>query len=109
MTVQRTNTMEVFQREASDVANAFHGLIEAIQRLDGLDQKTKQLLYTGIRASEGDVTTVVSHVPMAKLCGATRAEVRDTTLMTLVVSGIKGVAHCLPMALDAYDHTGSEQ
>jgi alkylhydroperoxidase/carboxymuconolactone decarboxylase family protein YurZ len=53
----------------------------------------------------GDATAIYYHVPMAKNHGATREEVRDAILITLSVCGLKGVASCLPVALDVYDKT----
>ncbi|MBS1504891.1 MAG: carboxymuconolactone decarboxylase family protein, partial [Bacteroidetes bacterium] len=50
-----------------------------------------------------DKTAVYFHVPMAKQLGATRDEIRDTILITLTVCGIRGVASCLPLALEVYD------
>jgi hypothetical protein len=34
--------------------------------------------------------------------GATRAEVVDAILLTLTVSGVLGVAHCLPEVVKVY-------
>jgi alkylhydroperoxidase/carboxymuconolactone decarboxylase family protein YurZ len=97
------NPLEIFQKEAPEVATAFDGLIEALKRTTGLDPKTKQLIYIGIKSSMGDTTAIFYHVPMAKKLGATREEVKDTILITLSVCGLKGVATCLPTALDIYD------
>ncbi len=99
------NPLEVFQKEAPEVAVAFNGLIEALKNTAGLDAKTKQLVYIGIKASMGDTTAIYHHVPMAKKLGATRDEIRDTILITLSVCGLKGVASCLPTALEVYDKT----
>lgn len=99
------NPLEVFQQEAPEVAGAFNGLIEALKNTTGLDAKTKQLVYIGIKASLGDTTAIYYHVPMAKKLGATRDEIRDTILITLSVCGLKGVASCLPIALEVYDKT----
>lgn len=97
------NPMEVFQKEAPEVAKAFDGLIEALKGTTGLDPKTKQLIYIGIKSALGDTMAVYYHVPMAKKLGATREEIRDTILITLTVCGLKGVASCLPSALEVYD------
>lgn len=97
------NPLDVFQKEAPEVAKAFDGLIEALKGTTGLDAKTKQLIYIGIKASMADTTAVYFHVQMAKKLGATREEIRDTILITLSVCGLKGVASCLPTALEAYD------
>lgn len=95
--------LEIFQAEAPDVAKAFDDLIKAIVASKGLDEKTKQLIYVAIKASNGDVTAVNAHVPMAKKLGATKEEVVDAILMTLTVSGIKGVMSCLPEAVKHFE------
>jgi len=99
------NPLEVFQKEAPEVASAFNGLIEALKNTTGLDAKTKQLVYIGIKSALGDTTAIYYHVPMAKKLGATRDEIKDTILITLTVCGLKGVASCLPTALEVYDKT----
>ena len=99
------NPLEVFLKEAPEVAKAFDGLIESLKNTTGLDPKTKQLVYIGIKSALGDTTAIYYHVPMAKKLGATRDEIRDTILITLTVCGLKGVASCLPIALDVYDKT----
>ncbi len=97
------NSYEVFKREAPTAASAFDGLIRAISESGSLDAKTRQLIYIGIKASQGDERAVAAHVPMAKAAGATREEIKDTILVTLTVSGVKGVLSCLPSALGIYD------
>ena len=97
------NPLEVFQKEAPEVAGAFDGLIESLKNTNGLDAKTKQLVYIGTKATMGDTTAVYYHVIMAKKLGATRDEIRDTILITLSVCGLRGVTSCLPTALEAYD------
>jgi alkylhydroperoxidase/carboxymuconolactone decarboxylase family protein YurZ len=96
------NALDIFQEEAPEVAKAFDGLIEALKNT-GLDPKTKQLVYIGIKSAMGDTTAIFFHVQMAKKLGATREEIKDTILITLSVYGLKGVASCLPTALDIYD------
>ena len=98
------NPMEVFQNEAPEVAAAFNNLIGALSSTGGLDARTRQLIYIGMKASQGDAAAVIAHTPMAKQAGATREELKDTILLTLTVSGIKGVITCLPGALSAYDN-----
>jgi alkylhydroperoxidase/carboxymuconolactone decarboxylase family protein YurZ len=98
-----TNPMELFQKEAPEVASAFNGLITSLVATKGLDTKTKQLIYIAMKAAMGDDTAVRAHVPMAKAAGATREEVIDAILMTLTVSGIRGVVHCLPEAVKQYE------
>jgi alkylhydroperoxidase/carboxymuconolactone decarboxylase family protein YurZ len=45
-----SNPMELFQKEAPDVAAAFNNLIMALVASKGLDQKTKQLIYIAMKA-----------------------------------------------------------
>ncbi|MDO9511769.1 MAG: carboxymuconolactone decarboxylase family protein [Bacteroidales bacterium] len=99
------NPLDVFQKEAPEVAAAFGGLIEALKSTKGLDAKTKQLVYIGIKSAMGDALAIHYHVPMAKKLGASREEIKDTILITLSVCGLKGVATCLPTALENYDST----
>jgi len=96
--------LESFQQEAPEVAKAFDGLVDALRSTTGLDAKTKQLVYIGIKSSLGDSTAVFFHVKMAKHLGATRDEIKDTILITLTVCGLKGVSSCLQIALEAYDN-----
>jgi len=97
------NPMEVFQKEAPEVAAAFSGLIQSLVARDGLDQKTKQLIYIAMKASTGDIAAVKAHVPMAKAAGATKEEVVDAILLTLTVAGIRGVVSCLPEVVGQFD------
>jgi Uncharacterized homolog of gamma-carboxymuconolactone decarboxylase subunit len=101
--MQSQNPFEVFKNEAPQVSAAFDGLIGAISSQGGLDAKTRQLIYVGIKASQGDAGAVAAHVPMAKSHGATRDEIRDTILLTLTVSGVQGIANCLVPALEAFE------
>jgi alkylhydroperoxidase/carboxymuconolactone decarboxylase family protein YurZ len=102
--MSKQNPFAVFQEEAPLVAEAFDGLIAALSSTGGLDAKTRQLVYIGIKASQGDVGAVVAHIPMAKADGASRNEIRDAILLTLTVSGVQGIAHCLIPALEAYEN-----
>lgn len=98
-----TNPLDIFQKEAPEVAEAFNGLIQALVNRKGLDQKTKQLIYIGIKASQKDTLAVKFHTKMAKNSGATRDEVIEAILISLTVCGISGVANCLPIAVEEYD------
>jgi len=97
------NPMEIFKKEAPEVAEAFNDLIDALVASNGLDPKTKQLIYIAMKASTGDQIAVKAHVPMAIQLGATKEEVVDAILMTLTVSGIKGVVTCLPGAVEMFE------
>ena len=95
--------MELFQKEAPEVASAFNGLIQSLIASKGLDQKTKQLIYIAMKTAMGDSIAAKAHLPMAKSLGATRDEVIDAVLLTLTVSGISGVVKCLPEVIRIYD------
>ncbi len=95
--------MAVFQNEAPQVAAAFNGLIQSLVASPAIDQKTKQLIYIAMKASMGDAAAVKAHVPMAKAAGATKAEVVDAILMTLTVSGVRGVVTCLPEVVRQFE------
>lgn len=95
--------MAVFKKEAPTVAAAFDGLILSLIASKGLDEKTKQLIYISLKAAAGEGMAVHFHIEMAKHAGATKAEVVDAILMTLTVSGITGVATCLPDAVAQFE------
>ena len=97
------NPLDIFQKEAPEVAEAFAGVINSLINLKALDNKTKQLIYIAMKASTGEYLAVKAHVPMAKKLGATRDEIKETILLTLSVVGLKGVSSCLPCALETYD------
>jgi alkylhydroperoxidase/carboxymuconolactone decarboxylase family protein YurZ len=102
--MNKKNSYQVFMKEAPEAAAAFNGLIQSLTMPNGLDQKTMQLIYIGIKASQGNVNAVSAHVPMAKQAGASREEIKNTILLTLTVNGVSGVLSCLEPALTAYDN-----
>jgi AhpD family alkylhydroperoxidase len=95
--------MEVFTEEAPAAASAFNGLIQAVSQGNGLDGRIRQLIYIAMKAADGDAGAVVAHAGMARKAGATREDLRDAILMTLTVSGIRGVVTCLGPALSAWE------
>lgn len=101
--MQEQNPYGVFRNEAPQAAEAFDGLIQAVCATGGLDAKTRQLIYIGIKASQGDAAAVAAHVPMARQAGATKEEIRGAVVLTLTVCGVTGVMRCLAPALEAFD------
>jgi len=97
------NPLEVFRQETPGVATAFDNLVQAIIASEGLDEKTKQLIYIALKAAEGDALALSFHVPMAKQLGASRAEVAGAIVLTLTVCGLKGVSSCLAGAIESFD------
>lgn len=95
--------LAVFEAEAPEVAIAFNQLVEALKNRGGLDEKSKQLIFIGIKSALGDSNAIYYHVSAAKNLGATREEIIDTILITLTICGLNGVANCLPVALSVYD------
>lgn len=102
---QQQNPLQIFEKESPEVAKAFNHLVDALKDTQGLDAKTKQLVYIGIKSALNDPAAVFYHVAMAKTLGATRDEIKDTILITLTVCGLNGVAGCLPVALAAFDRS----
>ena len=58
--------MEVFQREAPDVAAAFNGLNLSHVASKGIDSKIRQLINIAMKASMRDTMAVRAHVPITK-------------------------------------------
>jgi len=105
MEKKNQNPFEVFKKEAPEIFAGFNGLIKSLIESKGLDQKTKQLIYIGMKACQGDETAIYFHVPMAKQAGASRDEIKETILLTLTICGLKGINTCLVKALEIYDNT----
>ncbi|MCX6230796.1 MAG: carboxymuconolactone decarboxylase family protein [Bacteroidetes bacterium] len=99
------NPLSVFEKEAPEVASAYNQFIQSLIKTQGLDAKTKQLLYIGMKIVTGDFIAVKFHVPMAKKAGASREEIKDTILLTLTITGLKGISHSMAEILNIYDTT----
>lgn len=99
------NPLLIFEKEAPEVASAYNQLIMSLIKTQGLDAKTKQLLYIAMKIVSGDFIAVQFHVPMAKKAGASREEIKETVLLSLTVTGLKGITHCLADVLTIYDTT----
>ena len=94
---------QIMDEECPSVRKAFFDMVGTLEKDCGLDAKTFQLVYIGIRAADGETESVAAHTAMAKAAGATRDEVRGAVLVSLMSSGVKGIASCLGAALDSYD------
>ena len=95
---------QLIDEETPEITKAFFALVHTLEKDCGLDAKTFQLVYLGIRAAGGIPGAIAAHVPMAKKAGATREEVRGAILISLMSSGVVGVSTCLAAALEAYDN-----
>lgn len=98
------NPLEVFKQEAPEIQEAYAGVINALIASNGLDAKTKQLVYIAMKVVTDDKNAVRFHVPMAKAAGATRDEIKEVILLSLTVNGLKGISNYLPDALAIYDN-----
>ena len=96
--------LELLAEEAPSINKAFFDLADELKDNAGLDEKTFQLIYIGIKAAGGETGSVAAHAGYAKKAGATREEVRGAVLISLMTNGITGVASCLAAALDSYDN-----
>ncbi len=97
------NPLEVFKQEAPEIQEAYAKVINALIASDGLDAKTKQLVYIAMKVVTDDRNAVKYHVPMAKAAGATRDEIKEVILLTLTINGLKGISNFLPDALEIFD------
>ena len=94
---------EIFQSECPELALKFNELVQVQSNMEGLDQKTKQLINIAIQTCNKNPTGVKMHAIMAKKVGATREEVVGAVSMNLHLSGLSTVFECLPSAIDGYD------
>jgi len=95
---------ELLEEETPSIRKAFYDYVGTIQRDGGLDEKTYQLVYIGIKAAAGQPGPVAAHTRFAKKAGATRDEVRGAVLVSMATNGVTGIASTLAAALDAYDN-----
>lgn len=102
--MNKVNPFMFLKQEAPEVSDVFNNVLSAIGTKGTLDNKTRQLIFIGIKSSQGDIPAVIGHVPMAKQAGATREEIRDTIIMTLAISGTQGVSSCLVPAMECFDN-----
>jgi alkylhydroperoxidase/carboxymuconolactone decarboxylase family protein YurZ len=94
---------EIFQLECPELATKFNELVQVQRSLNGLDQKTKQLINIAIQTSHKNPTGVKMHVVMAKKVGVKREEIVGAVTMNLHLSGLSTVLECLPAAIEGYE------
>lgn len=97
------NPLQTFVDEAPEIQKAYASFIQSLIADKGLDNKTKQLIYIGMKMIADDERAVKMHVPMAKNAGATKEEVKTTVLLGLSVIGMKAASKYLPLVLDSFD------
>ncbi len=97
------NPLQIFVNESPEVQKAYAVFINSLIKMKDLDNKTKQLIYIGMKMISDDERAVKMHVPMAKNAGATRDEVKGTILLGLSVIGLKAASKFLPIVLESYD------
>ena len=97
------NPMQLFKEEFPGLAERFDQLVDAQRQLEGLDQKTKQLINIAIQTANRNPRGVMFHAMMAKTAGATRKEVLGAVAMNLHLSGLAAVLESLPAAVDGFE------
>lgn len=91
-----------FLQETPEYSAAWMEMVHKLDAANGLDAKTKALVYLGVLAAAGLTSGIPFHVLQAKKLGASREEVVGAVLV-----GLPAVGHitlgALPAALSAYD------
>ena len=93
------NPYDLFQRECPELAERFNNLVEVQRSLNGLDQKTKQLINIAIQTAIRNPEGVRFHTIMAHRAGATKEEIVGAVVMNLHITGLVTVLESLPAAL----------
>jgi len=78
-------------------------MVESLGSLKTISPKMQQLYIIAVRAAQGDIEALYTHVPMAKNFGATREEVKDVLVLTVIICGVQAIMNCMPKALEIYD------
>jgi alkylhydroperoxidase/carboxymuconolactone decarboxylase family protein YurZ len=97
-----SNAFRAFLTDAPDHAKAWMGAVQGLDKASVLDEKTEELAYLAVLASQRLVSGIPFHVGMAKAAGASREEVISAVLIGLPAVG-NTVIEALPVALEAYD------
>ena len=84
-------------------------LSESSGRLNGLDNKTKQLINIAIQTSIRNSQGVRMHAMMAYQAGATRDEIVGAVVMNLHLTGLVTVLDSLPAALEGIEMATRQQ
>jgi alkylhydroperoxidase/carboxymuconolactone decarboxylase family protein YurZ len=93
---------EVFLSVAPEHAKAWMEGVKGLGAASALDRKTEHLAYLAVLSALRLDSGVPFHVHLAKLAGASRAEVVSAILVGLPAAGT-AVTQSLPAALAAYD------
>ena len=99
----KANPLDTFKHEAPELQEAYAGVIDALIKTEGLDAKTKHLIFLAMKVVSDDQNAVKYHVPMAKAAGASREEIKDTILLSITVNGLKGISNYLSEALAIFE------
>jgi len=103
------NPFDVFQQECPELAERFNNLVEVQRTLEGLDNKTKQLINIAIQTSIRNSQGVRMHAMMAYQAGATRDEIVGAVVMNLHLTGLVTVLDSLPAALEGIEMATRQQ
>jgi alkylhydroperoxidase/carboxymuconolactone decarboxylase family protein YurZ len=97
-----SNAFKLFMSEAPEFAKAWGSAIQALAKASALDDKTRELAYLAVLASQNRVSGIPFHVASLKESGATREEVISAILVGLPAAG-HIVTQALPTAIGAFD------
>jgi alkylhydroperoxidase/carboxymuconolactone decarboxylase family protein YurZ len=101
--MKQNNPFDIFRHEAPEVQEAYAQVVNTLAALKSLNNKTKQLIYIGMKVVTDDKNAVFYHIPMAKAAGASRDEIKETIVLSLTVTGLKSISTFLSEALKIYD------
>ena len=94
------NPLQTFIDKAPEVQKAYVGFIQSLIADKGLDNKTKQLIYIGMKKNADDEIAVKMYIPVVKNVRATRDEIETNVLLGLSVIGMKAVSKYLLLILE---------
>ena len=95
--------MQLFKEEFPELADRFDQLVDARRQLEGLDQKTKQLINIAMQTVNRYPRDAMFHAMMAKTAGAAQKEVLGAVVMNVHLSGLAAVLDSLPAAVEGFE------
>jgi alkylhydroperoxidase/carboxymuconolactone decarboxylase family protein YurZ len=106
MEIKPEEFFEVFRKEYPKAGKSVESLLEELAKDSVLDPKTRALINIGINTARMFQPGLRYYIPKAIEAGATREEIMDTVIISLVPAGLASIVTALPVVLEELDKGG---
>jgi len=98
--------MAVMKEQMPDVMSAFGALMERVTQDALLPAKTKRLMMVAVAVTQRCQQCIRAHVNAAVELGASRAEILETTGVSILMAGGPAMAHVSTVVLEVLEEAG---